>query len=234
MAVSTVVLVLVTTYYALISRRILNETAKQSRLALNPVIGIEVNSIRIGPVFGHGRRNMGVALTLTNVGNAPAISIKVDAEIKLKYTSINGEHVIPARFEPDVHPFLRPGDVIKEIKSSFGNDFIGAFLRDIKEKYDLNTDRIKKDPTQEAYTGPQLRLFVYYRNSLGQFFKSKLECHVGIFARNGEYPIPGDDERAGVSQYYVPRPIFNAGPYDEVLMFEEIEKRNPKRAMCGW
>ena len=45
---------------------------------------------------------MTVELELTNVGNAPAIELMLDSEVELRYSNINNENLIPARFEPNI------------------------------------------------------------------------------------------------------------------------------------
>jgi hypothetical protein len=74
---ATLFLVALTAFYAYWTKGILAATANQTRLNLNPVIGITVKSITIGEVFGPKRRQMNVELELSNVGNAPAIEMLV-------------------------------------------------------------------------------------------------------------------------------------------------------------
>ena len=85
-----------------LTKRILGETVKQSRLTYNPVIGIKIKSIGISKVFGKDRRNLNVDLELINVGNAPAIEVQIDSEIIYTNSEIKGEKSIPARFEPSM------------------------------------------------------------------------------------------------------------------------------------
>ena len=75
------ILVSITAYYAHLTNGILKATANQSRLSLSPVVGIKVTDIHVSGVFGPDRRNLSVSLELTNVGNAPAIEVLVDADI---------------------------------------------------------------------------------------------------------------------------------------------------------
>jgi hypothetical protein len=46
-------------------------------------------------------------MEITNVGNAPAIEVLIDAEIELRYSSINNEKRIPARHAPDMIPYIQ-------------------------------------------------------------------------------------------------------------------------------
>jgi hypothetical protein len=78
-AIATTTLVLVTAYYAYLTRRILESTNRQSKLSLSPVIGIKIYKIDISEVYtDYKRRSMHVYLEFTNVGNAPAIEVLVE------------------------------------------------------------------------------------------------------------------------------------------------------------
>lgn len=90
-ALSTVILVFVTAWYAYLTKKILGVSETQSKLSLNPVLGLKIKEIEISEVFGPERRQIGIAMEITNVGNAPAIEVLIDAEIELRYSSINNE-----------------------------------------------------------------------------------------------------------------------------------------------
>lgn len=231
---ATFILVAITGFYAFWTKGILAATASQSRLSLSPVIGIKVEKIVIGPVYGPNRRNMNVVLELSNVGNAPAIEVLIDSEIELRYSNINNEKIIPARFEPDMIPFIKPGDSLNGINSCFGNTFITHFFDDVRESSRLNIHRIETDPTKESYKASRLRVIVFYKNSLGIYFKSSFEAEIGIWKSLGEKEIPADNKTAEVTISYVPRPVFHASPIDEGLMGNEIQRRNKIRDLCGW
>lgn len=233
---ATLVLVALTAFYAYWTKGILAATASQARLNLNPVIGITVKNISISKVFGPKRRNMSVEIELSNVGNAPAIEVLVDSEVELRYSSVNGEKVIPARFEPDMIPFVKPGDQIAgpSVSPGYGNTFITHFFDDARESLRLNLHRIETDPTQESFKTSRLRVITYYRNSLGQHFRSHYEIEIGFWHRNGEKGIPEDNETCEVDMFYIPRPVFHAEPAHEDAIAAEIKSRNAKRNLSGW
>ena len=233
---ATLVLVALTAFYAYWTKGILAATAGQARLNLNPVIGITIKKISISEVFGPKRRNMSVEVELCNVGNAPAIEVLVDSEVELRYSSVNGEKVIPARFEPSMIPFVKPGEQMAGLGVSpgYGNTFITHFFDDVLESHRLNLHRIETDPSQESFKTSRLRAMAYYRNSLGQHFQSHYEIEIGFWGRNGEKVIPEDDETCEVDMFYIPRPEFHAEPADENAIVKEIESRNAKRELSGW
>ena len=228
---TTIVLVIITGMYVYLTKRILDSTVRQSNLVPNPVIGIRLRHMGISKVYGPSRRNLDIGLNLTNLGNAPAIEILVDAEIILQYSNIRGEKVIPARFEPSSIPFIRPGEEIPEGPShdpNFGNTCITYLLDDFRECNRLNIHRIETDPTKESYNASILRVCVYYQNNLGQYFESTYETCLHL------EKIPEDDETIELSQIYVPRPKFYAGPISKEKMDKNISYRNSKRDLCGW
>ncbi len=233
---ATLLLVALTAFYAYWTKGTLAATASQARLNLNPVIGITVKKISITEVFGPKRRNMSVEVELFNVGNAPAIEVLVDSEIELRYSSVNGEKAIPARFEPDMIPFVKPGDQVAGpgVSPSYGNKFITHFFDDARESHRLNLHRIETDPTQESFKTSRLRVMAYYRNSLGQHFRSCYEIEIGFWRKNGGKGIPEDNETCEVDMFYIPRPAFHAGPADKKTIATEIENRNAKRELSGW
>lgn len=228
---TTIALVIITATYVYITKRILDCTVRQSNLASNPVIGIRLGKIAISKVYGPSRRNLHAGLNLTNVGNAPAIEVLVDAEIVLHYSNIRGERVIPARFEPSSISFIRPGEEIPEDNAhnpSFGNTCITHLLDDFRECHRLNIHRIETDPTTDPYTASRLRVCVYYRNNLGQYFESTYETYLHID------DIPKDDETAELLQIHIPRPRFHAEPISKKQMDKDLSSREAKRDLCGW
>jgi hypothetical protein len=165
------------------------------------------------------------------VGNAPAVDVMVDGELLLRYSRIEDENAIPVRFEPSSISFIRPGEEISEHDRhdlSFGNRCIVHLLDDFRECRRLNIHRVETDPSREPFTSARLKIFVYYRNNVGQWFESTYETHIGL------QDIPDDDESAELRQIYVPRPKFHAGPLAEEEANRQISSRNGKRRLSGW
>jgi len=226
----TLGLVTVTTIYVIITKRILESSVKQSLLSSNPVIGINLGKMIIGEVYGPSRRNLSIDLTLSNIGNAPAIEVLIDSEIELKYTSINGNKIIPSRFEPYEIPFIRPNQDLSDKFSSlsFGNTLITYLIDDFRECERLNIHRINTDPTQESFKASKLIIHVYYKNNLEQYFISKYVTYLHI------EKFPNNKETSELHRIFIPRPIFHAQPISKNQMLSEIEKRRDLRDLCGW
>lgn len=230
---ASILLLIVTAIYVVFTKKILDVSRYQANMSQAPSIGIRIIGISISKVFGPKRRNMSIELELVNVGNAPAIEILVDSEVYLSYSNIKGERIIPARFEPSVLSFLTHGEKFNDCNQNFGNKFIVHFLDDVRESMRLNMHRIETDPTQESYKTSRLHIFCYYRNSIGQYFKSSFstEIALSLFSRDAELK---NDEMYDVSMLNIPRPCFHIEPIKKDIMEEEIDIRNKKRDLCGW
>jgi hypothetical protein len=232
--IATIALVSVTAFYAYLTWRILRATEVQSKLSLDPVIGITIKEGGISEVFGPDRRNMSFKLELVNVGNAPAIEVLVDAEITFRHTNIKGRKTVPARFEPDVIPFIQPSEKNEECSPNFGNKAIVHFFDDVRESLRLNWHRIDTDPTRESFDASRLRIICYYRNSLSQIFKSYYETEIDLWGDDPKDPIPDEKENKEISMPRLPRPEFHAEPITRDLMDEELSNRKSIRKLSGW
>ena len=148
----------------------------------------------------------------------------------LEYSSIDGEKVIPARFEPSFVPFVRSAEEMSDpsLFPSFGDTCCAYLLDDFRECHRLNLLRIATDPSKESYKASRLRIMAYYCNNVGQYFRSTYESYLGL------REIPKDDEESKIHQIYVPRPTFHAEPISEDDMNEELRARNSKRHLSGW
>ncbi len=232
----TLSLVLITGFYVIFTKRILNATVNQLKLSFNPVIGINIINMNISEVYGTGRRNLNIELELINVGNAPAIEILPDGELLLEYSNIDGEKIIPARFEPRKIPFIRTDDKLKEdLKTSlsFGNICITHLFDDFRESDRLNKLRIETSPSSEPYFSTKLKIIVYYRNNIGQYFESIYEIYLNL-GSSGVVIIPKDNETVELMAINHPNSYFQVKPIQQVDMIKEIAKRNKKRDIGGW
>jgi len=234
--ISTIILVIITGIYVFLTKKILDISIKQSKLSYNPVIGIDIEKMFISEMFGESRRNLSIDLKLANVGNAPAIEVLVDAEITFNYSNVNGEKTIPARFEPDVITFIRPTEEIKDninCSPNFGNTCITHLFDDFRESHRLNIHRIETDPSVEPFNASKLKIIIYYRNSVGQFYVSIYETHLHL-GKNPNSDFPKDDETSELTRILVPRAKFHVSPIDKEKMEKEMNFRNSKRHLSGW
>jgi len=225
----TIILLIITAVYAHHSKRLADIAI---RYASNPVIGITLNKMQVTDIFERtsSRRNINIDMNLVNIGNAPATGVYVDGEIIFKYTDIKGEKSIPSRFEPILIPFIRPGEEIpcENESPNFGNTCIVHLFDDFREQKRLNLLRLETDPTKEPYTSSKLKIYVYYRNNLGQYFESIFQTYIWL------EKIPEENESAEIMQQYMPTQQFYAGPISKDKMDKDISIRNSKRDLCGW
>jgi hypothetical protein len=229
--ITTIVLVIITAVYVYLTKKILDTSVRQSNLIPNPVIGIRLGNIKVGAVYGPSRRSLSVKLNLINIGNAPGIELLVDGEFVLHYTDINGEKQIPARFEPRFISYLRPGEEMLEVSSpslSFGNNCIKYLFADFRECKRLNMKRIETDPTRRPYKSSIIKIYVYYRNNLGQYFESTYMTHLKL------EELPEDNQSIEIKQIYFPNPEFHSAPTAKKLINKNISYRNTKRYLSGW
>jgi hypothetical protein len=251
--ISSIVLVLVTAFYVYLTKKILDSTKHEFQISFSPVIGIRLNDMIISPVYGENRRTFNINVTIVNVGNAPAIEVLIDSEIELTHSNINGEKIIPARFEPTMIPFLRQGEELPNshevnaeshiTSQSFGNSCINHMIFDFTKNHELNIERIHTNSSDEPYVSTKLRVFVYCKNHLNQYFLSQYETYIEPHRVEGN-PIPcsailenpglPNNRTIDLIQHDIPRPIFLTKPisYDE--MKRVINSRNEKRNLCGW
>jgi len=252
-AISSVILILVTAAYVILTKQILESTKHEVELSYSPVIGIRLGNMYIMPVYGDNRRSFGVDLTITNVGNAPAIEIQIDSEIELTHSNIEGEKVIPARFEPSMIPFLRQGEEFPDTNQpepdrhathqSYGNTCINHMIFDFTKNHELNVERVHSHPTDESYVSTKIRIFVYCKNHLNQYFLSQYETYIEPSQIEGN-PIPcfairenpglPNDRRIELRANNIPRPKFTTRLIAYEEMMHSINERNRKRNLCGW
>jgi hypothetical protein len=228
---ATLVLVIINGIYIYFTKRTLDVALRQSNLVYNPVIGITLGKVSVSPVFGPSRRQIRVKTNLTNVGNAPAIDVLVDAEIVLSYSNIEGEKIIPAYHEPSSIPFIRSGEETKDdprLSPTFGNTCVAHVLADFQEGNRLNVLRIATEPTKMPYNSSMLRVYASYRNSIGQYFESTYEIYLSL------EEIPSDKKDSEIDLIYIPRPKFHAYPISKKELDIKLSERDSKRNLCGW
>lgn len=233
-AVSTVVLVIVTSYYAFLTKKILEKNDEMTLINLNPSLGVKIVEIVISPLWGEGRRSLTSGLEITNIGNSTATDILLDGEIELSAAKFGETQVIPMRFEPFCINFLPANQTVDDQCLDFGHLAVEAFIQNEVEIHKQNVKRIELRPEWSSIKGGKLRIFLYYRNTMNKFFKTTFESHISLDHMGLEIPeIKGDSEYK-VIPIFIPRPkmINQTTTLDEIE--SEIEHRNEKRDLSGW
>jgi hypothetical protein len=163
------------------STDLVEATNKQIKLLSNPVIGIDVSDITITPVFNENKRRQLIAeLILENLGNAPAIDLRIDGEIILEFTDLEGIKAIPAFPNAGTITYLKIGEIIpnnrissKEPHIRFEAGCINQLITDQKERNKQRSGTLISD-----LRWSRIKIYVYYKNNLEQYFVSTYEACV--------------------------------------------------------
>jgi hypothetical protein len=245
---SNIILVIITGIYVYLTKKILESTKKEIDLSYSPVIGIQIQNMTISPVWGDNRRDFTVNLNLVNLGNAPAIRVWVDSAIILKFTDVSGEKIIPTRLGPAQIPFIRQGDSVNGgiTAQFFGNTCISKLIFDFLQEDLKNRERLQSNSNQEPIKSSKLKIFVYYKNHLDQYFMSTYETYIMPTTADG-IPIPGfvptplpmmpaviqENQTIEVVERRIPTPRFFVKPIEGARLEKEMSERDKKRNLCG-
>jgi len=227
----TFVLVAVTLYYAVVTRRIMKINKEEIQLSYHPIIAVKIRSINIGKVYGNNRRSMSVDLELCNIGNSPAIDIKVDSDIKYSYSS---KTRIPSRFEPGYISYLKVGEKFNDKSIHYGNKAIFSFFDDVRESIRLNMKRIDLNPSKAPYGCSILNIYIYYKNSFNKYFKTQLSVEIDLYPLDTQDPFPKENETKEVSISSLINPNFNVQLIIKNVIESDIKQRNEMRELSGW
>lgn len=226
-SLATLILVAITGFYAYWTKGILTAALSQPRLSLAPAISIEIKRASITPTLPGGNRNMSVEVVIANIGTSPAIEVVIDSEIELRHQPAETEKVIPARYSHMI-PFVVQGDKIElPPVISYGHTFIERFIE---------SARAVSDPSQ--LKASILTVMAYYKNTLGQHFKTSYTIDIGFLYQKTEHGerglIPSIEESCELDLLYRPSRAFRAGLIEESEVTKEIEHRDARRDLSGW
>lgn len=227
--VLSTLLFLVTTVYVVFTKKILQETINAKKLTSNPTLGLKLESISISKEFGPGRRQLGIQLNILNLSDFSALEVFYDAEITLQYKNISGKKTLPGRFEIGNIPFLKAGEE-KKVHIAFGHTLVKYILEDFRETSSLNFNRIEEDPSRDSFNGPSLKIYIYYKNNLNQYFETTYETYLSLEGNK----IPLKNETAVIKQVFIPREKFHSGIIKEKKMLKKIKLMDKGRDLCGW
>jgi hypothetical protein len=159
------------------------------------------------------------------LGNAPALEVLIDSEIKLNFSDIKGENIIPSRWD-SVVPYIRVGEELNSLNSellfaqSFNSDLFEHMVQGFKKERELN-DKLIKENLEPKYSSSILLIDAYCKNSFNQYFKSHFETHL-IFP---EY----QENYTEVKPIYSPSQKFYSNPLSEDDYKKETTLRKLKR-----
>lgn len=147
---------------------------KELKQSQQPCVIPNIKEIRSGPAMSNGRRQMHVRFSLENISNTPALSVYSLSYLVLQHTiDENGQKEVDMFSGPFYFPNIK-GLESADAHLHYENQQINAMFADLSEKLRKNWERIKNNPSQHRYRGPNIVIHVFYRNISRQWFESKL------------------------------------------------------------
>lgn len=162
----------VTKRQMVISEKSVHEMQKQLRLEQQPVIVIDRIETYGTEVFTEsGRRQLSVHIFISNVGNAPALSLYVFSHFELQHIlNENGDNKkVNMYYLPDHLNYLDNKGAC-ETSVRYEEHEIDFLVKDLFIAHKKNMNRLAVNPSQPAYKGTTLCIEVYYKNLLNQWF----------------------------------------------------------------
>lgn len=184
--ISSLIMVVVTIIYvghtkrqADFARKSAELVAKQIKIDKQPCV-IPFVTDSYGSAWNatdYTRMQLGFAIKLKNVGDAPAINVYTLADIELQFIEDSDDK------KKLLHASLLPGFVQAlsaeeetEISIHFETAEIKVLIRELSKAAEMNWERIRTDPYHNHYTGAKLIVRVFFKNIMGQWCESVI-CH---------------------------------------------------------
>ncbi len=139
-------------------------------LSKQPYLIVELEGGYITKSIENGRRWLYINYKLKNIGDSPAVSIYCTCHFELQNISVNGSKRVNI---DDCPHYIHAMEMGKEesISMYFENREIKCLVKDMEKSYDLNMERIKTNPSREAYHSTIAEVELYFSNAVGQWFK---------------------------------------------------------------
>lgn len=244
-----IVLSTITAIYVFFTKELLESERERDLLSYSPFVGINVTEIEMQ------ERYIRVKTSIRNGGNAPAIDVRADAEIALQVVNIQGESNVPAHFPSNHIPYITDDNEETTIDFLFGPITVDAVKQDIARALEFGpTKPIPKRLPDGIWQRvgfvmirPELRIIIFYRNHLKQYFQSVYKANITIksVGRMGE-PMLSKDEMTnpcvllGTNKVEIwgNPPIFDedftAEPVAELDVRRQLESRDMNRDIGGF
>lgn len=170
-AIITLIYVLFTYRQMRAAQDALKMSAKQLKVDKQPCIVYKEIETSGSNCFYKTRRQLHISMKLQNIGDAPALSIYVFSHLKLQYSE-KALQIVNMEYLPDFIPFLEVNSKI-DVSTRYETYEINMLLEDLTVSSAKNIHRIKTDASKPPYKNADLVIEVYYKNMLGQWFKSE-------------------------------------------------------------
>ena len=169
-----------------ISRKYLAHAEKQLRHSKVPMLVANIEKTKGGAYFGERRRQLNVDWKITNIGDGPAIQIHTRMKLRYAHAELKDYDEL---YEHSFIGNLAPSET-GSAHMHFETTKIEKMLEDFEIRRAKNVARIRTNPHQSAYKGPQIELEVLYTNVYGQYFISLYSIpllYLKVDSREGEF-----------------------------------------------
>jgi len=168
------------------------------------------------------RKQLSFEINLHNCGDAAAVNVYTIAsfELQINKDKAGNKPILFASLLPsNVHAIMR--EETKTVSIHFETYEIESLLEELEEAMSLNWERVKKDPTRHHYEGAKLVIITYYRNVMGQWYKSSIKQELPWL----EYMNPPKKKTHNINETTIPPCKINEG--DEFKAVLTTEKYSP-------
>lgn len=167
----TIIYVIFTFKLVIISQKTINNQIDFFEKSKVPLVIIQFNKNEGSKLTNYNRRFLNFNILLKNIGDTSCLEIYGKLYLILKYSNENLNNNDPKEYIN--HTYLEINEE-KVIEVCFEKEIINVMLNDLSINYDKNMERIFKNPKQNAFEGPLIKVVLYYKNIYNKFFKSEL------------------------------------------------------------
>lgn len=171
--ISSLLLVIVTLIYVMLIYDQGQQLEKTHKTSVTPILVPEIIKTN-GTEYFEGRRQLGLTYKIKNIGDGPALQIY--SKIKLNYQYVEFKDY------NDLYEYSYLASLASmkedELHMHFETEKIEKMIEDLSIKHAKNMNRIKVNPSQKAYPGPDIVIELIYSNIHRQFFKTILSREI--------------------------------------------------------
>lgn len=171
--ISNLLLVIVTLIYVMLIYDQGQQLEKTHKTSVTPILVPEIIKTHGTEYFGN-RRQLSLEYKIKNIGDGPALQIYSKIELNHQYVESKDCNDL---FE---YSYLASLASMEEDKlhMHFEKEKIEKMIEDLSIGHAKNMYRIKVNPSQKSYSGPDIVIELIYSNIHGQFFKTLLSREI--------------------------------------------------------
>lgn len=222
MVIVTIIYVIHTKQQAIYAKESVNLVAKQIKTSKQPcIVPLVTNST--GYAFDatdFTRIQLGFSISLKNVGDAPAINIYslADIELQCSLDAATNKKNLSAALLPHYVQAISVGEETI-INIHFETDEVKSLVKELKNTMNMNWERLKTNPSHHHYTGALLIIRVFFKNTMGQWFESKISYEIPWL----EYKKPPKRKTNNLNENTIPpKQIHQGDEFKAVLVSNHL------------